>query len=153
MVQLTPHFSLAEMTVTNSGLDNTPDQDQIAALTALCQNILEPLRQHFGAPVIVTSGFRSPAVNSHFGGEPDSQHLFGQAADIHIQGIANADIWRQIDSEMTFDQVIAEELQETDGAAGWIHVSFRVDRARGSAISYMGPHAATKYLEGLHFVG
>lgn len=149
MTQLTPHFSLSEMTTTTSGLPNNPNETQIAALTALCQNILEPLRAEFGLPVTVSSGFRSPQVNAHFGGEADSQHLNGEAADIHISGVPNADIWRWIDGNMEFDQVIAEKISEANGAAGWIHVSFRVDRARKSAISFLG-HG--QYVEGLHFV-
>jgi hypothetical protein len=110
--------------------------------------VLEPIRSHYDLPVIITSGFRSPEVNHAAGGAADSQHLNGEAADIHIPGVKNADLWTYIKNFLTFDQVIAERLKEDDGAAGWVHVSFRVNRARMSALS-----SPTKgvYLGGLHF--
>lgn len=148
-MNLSPNFTLAELTVTGSGLPNVPDEQHIAALTALCQNVLEPLRAHFSAPVIVSSGFRSPAVNSRAGGAADSQHLAGEAADIHIPGVDNADIWRWIDEgDIEFDQLIGERLEEEHPSAGWVHVSYRVDRARKDAIS---SPTAGHYVEGLHF--
>lgn len=147
-MNLSPHFTLGEMTVTHSSHDNTPTEVQVEALKKLCENILEPLREHFGLPIIVTSGFRSPKVNVEFGGADNSEHLFGEAADIHIPGVANADIWRFIDgSDLEFDQLIAEKLSETDGAAGWIHVSYRPESARKQAFSFDGEN----YLSGLHF--
>ena len=83
-VQITPHFSLEELTITKTGLPNEPNEEQINQLRILCRDILEPLRYHGEcAPIIVQSAFRSPAVNKLVGGVPTSQHLLGQAADIH----------------------------------------------------------------------
>lgn len=147
-MNLSQHFTLDELTVTGSGLTNIPDDKQIASLIALCDNVLERLRAHFGAPVVVSSGFRSPAVNSRAGGASDSQHLAGEAADIHIPGVDNADIWRWIDANLEFDQLIGERLEDGHPSAGWVHVSYRVDHARKDAIS---SPTAGHYVEGLHF--
>ena len=94
--QLTPHFTLEEMTVTNTGLSNIPNDEQTNQLRLLSRDILEPLREELSCryghrdvsgwpeyiPLIVNSAFRSSAVNKSVGGVPSSQHLLGQAADI-----------------------------------------------------------------------
>lgn len=152
-MQLSTHFSLAELTVTKSGLPNVPNQQQILALEALCDNILEPVRSHFNKPVIVTSGFRSEAVNSATKPKPgarNSQHLRGEAADFHIPGVRNDDIWHYIkDSTLQFDQLIAETLSETNGNAGWIHCSYSIYQTRRSAISFIGKQQG--YVPGLKY--
>ena len=71
-MMLSPHFSLAELVVSQTaarrGLDNTPGPAVIAALRALCENVLEPVRVHYGRPVVVSSGYRAPLVNKAAGG-------------------------------------------------------------------------------------
>jgi zinc D-Ala-D-Ala carboxypeptidase len=145
---LTDHFTLEEMTITQSGLENVPDDAHIRSLKALCVSILEPIRDNFKQPVIVTSAFRSPEVNRAAGGENDSQHLRGEAADIHINGVANAIVWQWIVDNLPFDQVIAEKLSRKNGAAGWIHVSY-APANRKSDISFLGNGV---YVNGLEFI-
>ena len=81
--KLTPHFSLEELTTTKTGISNIPHYNDINQLRILCRDILEPLREKLGCPLIVDSGFRSQAVNDAVGSVKTSQHLLGQAADIH----------------------------------------------------------------------
>lgn len=152
-MNLSEHFTLAEMTVTDTGLPNVPGEKEIEALKALCENVLEKVREHFTAkycrpmPVKVRSGFRSPEVNKAVGGKSTSQHLKGEAADIEIDGVPNEEIWHFIcDVYKNFDQVIAEKLVENNPSAGWIHVSFSTKKKRQSAISFIG-----KYVEGFHY--
>lgn len=154
-MKLSDHFTLAELCVTNTGLPNTPDGEHVEALIHLCRNVLEPVRawartKKPDAVVIVNSGFRSYKVNAAAGSKSTtSQHLFGEAADIEIPGIRNDDIYLFIRDELkNFDQLIAEKLQRADGSAGWIHVSYRVDRLRREAISFLG----NKYVPGLQYV-
>ena len=85
---LTPHFSLKEMTAsataTQLHIINCPNATQIARLKALCEHVLEPLRQHFGA-IRITSGFRSERLNDALCANSLSQHTFGEAADIYAR--------------------------------------------------------------------
>lgn len=83
--KLTPHFTLDEMLVTKSGLANVPTAGDVDNLRNLCRDVLEPIREKIGHPIIVTSGYRSSAVNRAVGGVATSQHLKGEAADIRIK--------------------------------------------------------------------
>jgi hypothetical protein len=113
------------------GIENVPSEKQLAALTALCENVLQPLRNKLGVPVRVSSGFRCRALNSHkeVRGAPNSQHLRGEAADIHAKGYTPQQLFEFIlASGIVFDQVI----QEFDG---WVHISYTTRRKnRQSAI-------------------
>lgn len=120
-MNLSPHFTLAEMTVSQeaarAGLRNDPDMRQIEALTALCQNVLEPLRARVKKPVVVSSGYRSTSINRRIGGSNRSQHCRGEAADIIVPGMAPEDVFSLIRAmKLPFDQVIEEFGQ-------WVHVS------------------------------
>lgn len=152
-MRLSANFDLSEFIesakATELGIINNPQGIHIEHLILLCEHILEPVRAHFKRPVKIISGYRCPALNKAVGGAKTSQHLAGEAADIEVQGVDNADVWRFIDGELIYDQVIAEYLKENDGAAGWIHVSYDHYSNRGEALSCI---AKGKYVEGLHFV-
>lgn len=149
-MKLTENFTLEEMTRSDTaarlGIANTPSEAEIKSLKLLCENILEPLREHFGAPVNVRSGYRCLKLNHHIGGAEKSQHVSGQAADIEINGIANDVVWQYIVDNLPFDQVIAEHLKENSPSAGWVHVSY-APAQRKSALSCV--HG--EYPEGLHY--
>lgn len=128
---LSPHFCLYELTRSGVAADhniaNRPDATQTAALTALCQHVLEPLRQHFG-PIVVSSGFRSPMVNRLIrGAAPNSQHLRGEAADIVVGTPERGEaIYRYIQQNLDFDQLIWEPIGADKPR--WIHVSHTAQR-------------------------
>ena len=103
-----------------------------------------PIRAHFGKPVQVNSGYRSPAVNRAVGSSPGSQHAKGEAADIEIPGVPNTVLARWISMNLRFDQLIAEEVRANDPSAGWVHVSFG-PRMRGQVLTMKGG----KYTVGL----
>ena len=130
-MQLSPHFNLKEMTVSQTaarrGIDNTPSEAVIKNLTSLCVNVLEPVRAQFGKPVIVTSGYRSADLNKRIGGSTTSQHCFGQAADFTVHGVPNVAVLRFIQQELRFDQLICE-------FHSWIHVSFAGSKNRFSSM-------------------
>lgn len=120
---LSPHFSLAEMTRSQTaerlGLDNTPTPEAVEALAALCRLVLEPLRIILGVPIHVDSGYRSPAVNSAVGGAKTSAHLSGRAADIVPVGMSLDRAYTILKGGyLQLDQVIREFPP-----GGWIHVS------------------------------
>lgn len=91
---LSPHFRLIEFTrsgvATDKGIDNTPGKEEVDALRALCENILEPLRHRFGA-IYISSGYRCRRLNNAVGGVMNSQHMRGEAADILLSTFAD---WR-----------------------------------------------------------
>lgn len=128
-MNLTPHFTLAEMTrsttAVNRGLDNTPTPEALQRLVLTAQ-MLERVRAHLQAPVAVTSGYRSRAVNAAVGGVTSSDHAQGLAADIVAPGygtpyqIAKA-LAPQINA-LGIGQIIYESV----GGARWVHLSVRV---------------------------
>lgn len=133
--RLSRYFTLDEL-LTTSHRDLVDEQAAGArdphvrrALVALCTMVLDPIREHAGRPVVVNSGFRCPALNSRIGGSPTSQHMRGEAADIHVPGWTEAqlwDLWRWIGwrSRLPYGQVIAEDSRPSDPASGmWLHVS------------------------------
>src|SRR5574343_811222 len=76
------YFTLEELCATKTGLTNIPTWQAVENLKALVNNVLDPLRESWGKPIIVTSGFRSPEVNKSVGGAKDSHHMMGCCADI-----------------------------------------------------------------------
>ena len=120
------YFTLKEMCHSNvanvRGIENKPNVAQETALTALVEHVLDPLRERFGSPVIVGSGFRSEALNKIVGGSPTSQHRKGEAADIYGgTREENRALFEIIRKELPFDQLINENDYS------WVHVSYRAD--------------------------
>lgn len=149
-MQLSPNFSLAEMTRTSQPFANVPTATEIANLRVLCVKVLEPIRAHFKRPVRVNSGFRGAKVNAAVGSKPTSQHRLGEAADIEIDGVSNAVLAKWIRDNLEFDQVILEAYRPGVAGSGWVHVSYRTGRLRKSAMTMtMGTHGAT-YSKGIN---
>lgn len=139
--RLTPHFCLREFlisaTAVRRGIDNTPTPDAVARLVALCLNVLEPLRRRFGV-IRITSGYRSPDVNRLVGGAPTSQHMRGEAADIHIGSMeVGQKMFDFIRQRTDFDQLLFEHNRKT--GARWLHVSYRADGHNRHDARHMQP--------------
>jgi len=121
-MNLTPHFTLEELTASQSaarlGLDNTPPAEMLAALKRTAQ-LLEEVRALLGKPVLVSSGYRAPAVNRAVGGAANSAHMLGCAADFSCPAFGSPlDICRAIArSGIAFDQVIHE-------FRAWVHIAW-----------------------------
>ncbi len=118
------YFSIKELTRSDTAnrlkIDNTPSQEVIDNLTALVDNVLDPLRELYGKPIRITSGYRCPRLNKAVGGVSNSQHLTGQAADITLRDKAkNKELFELIQSaHLPFDQLIDEYGFQ------WIHCSY-----------------------------
>lgn len=126
-IQLTPHFKLSEFIRSNSAskyhIDNTPSKEIVENLKALCENVLEPLREWYGKPIVISSGYRCPALNRAVGGATTSQHMKGEAADLHLPSIAIGRQWLEHLLEYgLFDQLIWEHDKS---GHYWVHVSFK----------------------------
>ena len=133
LMKLSEHFSLAELTKTNTGIENVPSEAQVENLKRLCR-WLERLRKRWNDkygdgddPIIINSGFRSAAVNKAVGGVPSSNHLTGCAADIRVAGLEQllryAVILLDISDESGED--FDELLLERKGAVMWLHFAVR----------------------------
>lgn len=135
----------ASQTAVRRGIPNHPGPATKAALAALCLHVLEPVRAQFGKPVIVTSGYRSPKLNTAIGGSATSQHCFGEAADFTVQGVSNLDVCQWIMRNLKFDQLIYEFGEE-----GWVHCSWRETRKRQQELTARrGRFGKVQYLAGI----
>lgn len=136
--RLSPHFTVGEMMRSGEAvkrrIKNVPKtegrdgevlrEEVMENLKALCACVLEPLRRHVGR-VIVTSGYRSPVLNKAIHGAFDSQHLRGEAVDIHVTGAEMCRKYAAVLRQTDFDQMILEPLEAT--CKRWIHISYRRD--------------------------
>lgn len=113
---LTTHRTLAEE-------NRRVPEELLGAARDLCQTLLDPIREHFGRPLIVHSGYRCPALNAAIGGSPTSQHMAFEAADFHVNGADLDDVWRWIwkDSGLRWGQLILEG--PASAPPTWIHLS------------------------------
>ena len=130
-MKLTEHFDLIEFTRSPTAkahkISNEPTVLQISNLKALCENVLEPLRRAFNMPIIIGSGYRCPKLNKLVGGVYNSQHMTGEAADIHIPDNALGLKWFEwIRTHCKYDQLITERNTK-NSTRYWIHVSYRRD--------------------------
>ena len=152
-MKLTENFSLAEMikseTALRQGLDNTPGDEEIENLRKLSENVLQPIRDAYGRGVKVNSGFRHPDVNAAVGGSRTSDHCRGQAADIEIPGVANAELAQWISENLEFRQLILEFYTPGVPDSGWVHVSYVEGDNKKQVMTAMKENGKTVYKPGL----
>lgn len=146
--KLSKHFSLEEMTVTTTGIANQPTSKAILdKLRDVCENVLEPVRDHFGKSIVVHSGYRSPAVNTAVKGAASSQHCKGEAVDFHVQGFSVLEVAQWIaDSDIDYDQLILENYVAGRPSSGWVHCSFGVLNRNQNLTKFKG---SSKYWPGI----
>ena len=149
-MKLTENFTLREMIRSNTadakGIVNIPNDVQINFIRELCINILQPVRDKFGVPIRISSGFRSPKLNVAIGGSTSSQHcaLRGAAADIQMDEM-NAEIFNYIKNELIFDQLIWEFGDDEN--PDWVHVSFHKGNNRKEVLKAIKVNKKTRYVK------
>jgi hypothetical protein len=152
-MNLTKNFTLAEMTKSETalrhGLENNPGEQELAALQLLAEKVLQPVRDHYGKGVKVNSGFRHPDVNQKVGGSRNSDHTRGQAADIEIPGVANAELAEWIRDNLEFRQLILEFYTPGIPDSGWVHVSYVAEDNKKEVLTATRKDGKTVYLQGL----
>jgi len=122
------HISYKEgvysITATRRGIDNTPDDEQLANMELIAEKVFEPLREWVDGPIKVNSFFRSVDLNKAIGGSSKSQHCKGQAMDIDdtFKVVANSDMYNYIKNNLDFDQLIWEFGDDEN--PDWLHVSY-----------------------------
>ena len=147
-MNLTRNFSLLELTKSDTairrGIDNNPNADQVEKLKLLCENILQPVRDHFGR-VKVTSGFRSVELCLAINSSANSQHARAEAADFECPGVDNAELADWINKNLKYDQLILEFYTPGEPNSGWIHCSWIADQPRASYLWAYKSEGKTKY--------
>ena len=150
-MQLTKNFNLREFTKSNTaarlGIKNDPTAEHIHNLAALCENVLQPLREALGQPIRITSGYRSEALNEAIGGSKTSDHSFGRAADLefYVDGKEdNARLFNVIKTlDLPFKQLIYEFGDEEQ--PDWVHVAFEKGSERHETLQAYKDKGKTKY--------
>jgi hypothetical protein len=152
-MNLTKNFTLSELTKSETalrkGLNNEPTQETISALQLLAVTVLQPIRDHYAKGVKVNSGYRSPEVNASVGGSKTSDHCKGQAADIEIPGVANAELAEYIKDTLQFTQLILEFYTPGVPDSGWVHVSYDPTNLKKQVMTAVRRDGKTVYLPGL----
>ena len=148
-MKLTANFSLLELTKSQTaerkGIDNTPSTEHQENLKLLCESILQPVRDHFGKVVTISSGYRSPELCEAIGSKSTSQHARGEAADFEIFGISNKVLADYINETLHYDQLILEYWNESDPNSGWVHCSFSEGNNRKQYLRAYKEDGKTKY--------
>ena len=147
-MELTRNFSLLELTKSDTairkGINNNPNAEQIEKLKALCENILQPVRDHFGR-VKVTSGFRSVELCTAIGSSANSQHAKAEAADFECVGVDNAELADWIHRELPYEQLILEFYTPGEPNSGWIHCSYTEGMPRKQFLHAFRKDGRTQY--------
>ena len=147
-MNLSRNFTLSELiksdTAIRKGINNNPNAEQIEKLKALCENILQPVRDHFGR-VKVTSGFRSEELCLAIGSSRNSQHARAEAADFEVLGTDNAELFDWIKNNLSPDQLILEYYTPGEPNSGWIHASWIDGTPRASYLHAYRSEGKTKY--------
>ena len=133
-MKLSNNFDLAEFVksdiATRMGIDNTPTFQEVENIARLVVNVLQPLRNAYGKPITVNSGYRCPALNKAVGGSTTSSHMKGEAADITAGSKEENKVLFELVKKLnlSFDQLIDEK------DFSWVHVSYRKGNNRNQIL-------------------
>ena len=160
-MRLSKNFTLKEFTKSQTaerkGIENLPTEEHIENMKVLAENIFQPIREHFGVPFGISSGYRSEALNKAIGGAhkyidgkyvATSQHCKGEAIDLdrdYANAPNNAEVFHFIKDNLNFDQLIWEF--GTDENPSWVHVSYSTTQTQRNRIlvAYKDDNNKTKY--------
>lgn len=150
-MQLSKNLSLAEVirseTAKRRGISNMPTEEHIENFKKLAEKVFQPIRDHFGVPIHISSGYRSKALNTAIKGSSSSQHCKGEAIDIDMDAtsITNKQIFDFIKQNLEFDQLIWEF--GTNSNPDWVHVSYKsTGKQRKQILKAVKKGNATTYL-------
>ena len=153
-IKLTENFYLSELLVSNTatrlGINNTPTGEIIEHLCESAENLWQPVRDLLGKPMLISSGYRSPAVNARVGGSRTSAHCYGYAIDFTCPSFGTpAEIARFLAKELPkhgikYDQVIME-------FGRWVHLGYksRMGAQRGQNLTAKIVAGKTVYVVGV----
>lgn len=141
-IQFTKNFDLYELIASTTALQKNIEEQfnpptlVVNNLRMLALNVLEPIRDLINAPVTGTSGYRCRALNTVVGGEWNSQHLTGEAADIKAEGFTVKQLYNIIkESKINFDELI---IENNGNGVYWVHVSYDQNKIEQRGICMTG---------------
>ncbi len=151
-MKLSNYLSLAEVTRSDTakrkGISNEPTAEHLDNLKVIAVEVFDKVREYFGVPIFVSSGYRSAALNKAIGGSSTSDHNLGKALDLdqdgHGNGVTNADVFNFIKNTLEFDQLIWEF--GTDKNPDWVHVGYRKGANRKQILKAVREGGKTKYV-------
>jgi hypothetical protein len=151
-MKLSNYLSLAEVTRSDTakrkGISNEPTAEHLENLKTIAFDVFDKVREYFGVPIFVSSGYRSAALNKAIGGSSTSDHNLGKALDLdqdgHGNGVTNADVFKFIKDNLEFDQLIWEF--GTDKNPDWVHVGYRKGANRKQILKAVREGGKTKYV-------
>ena len=156
-MKLSKNLSLAEVTKSITakrlGINNTPDDEWIIGnLKAIAKHVFQPVRDAFGCPIYVSSGYRSPELNRAIGGSKRSQHVEGRALDLDADVFGhctNSQIFNWLRENVEFDQMVWEFGTEyPDGNPNWVHISWVSHRPnRKQEVIAIKKNGRTRYIK------
>lgn len=149
-MKLSENLTLAEVTKSNTaiknGINNNPSDEHLSNLVDIAEKVFQPLRDHFGVPIGITSGYRSLELNKLIGGSLTSQHSKGQALDLDADvfgGVTNSEIFEFIRDNLEFDQLINEFPKGYEPS--WVHVSYKREGNRKQVLQAKRINGKTEY--------
>ena len=151
-VKLSKNFMLSELvkssTADRLNIDNWPTEQWVVDnLIETCNNLLQPVRDHYGVPIRPNSGYRCLTLNRALKSKDTSQHTKGQAIDIEVWGVTNYDLADWMVNNLDFDQIILENYDPKKGPnSGWVHCSYVDGSNRNNVLTY---NRRTGYTNGL----
>jgi zinc D-Ala-D-Ala carboxypeptidase len=151
-MKLSKYVSLAEVTRSDTakrkGIDNSPTAEHLENLKVISEEVFDKVREYFGVPIFISSGYRSAALNKAIGGSSTSDHNLGKALDLdqdgHGNGVTNMDVFKYIKDNLEFDQLIYEF--GTDKNPDWVHVGYRKGANRKQVLKAVREGGKTKYV-------
>ena len=151
-MKLSAHLDLSEVTRSDSakrnGISNMPTPEHIENFKLLAEKVFEPIREHFGVPIRISSGYRSKELNDKTkGASKTSDHCFGRAIDIDNDGtsITNKQIFNFIKDNLKYKQLIFEF--GTDENPAWVHVSYDPNNLKNETLKAIKVNNVTKYIK------
>ena len=148
-MKLSANFTLSELTKSQTAvrknIKNEPSTAHVENLIHLAETVLQPIRDHFGKPVVISSGYRSPELCEAIGSSSKSQHARGEAADFEIMGVDNMQLAMWINKNTDFDQLILEFYEPGDPNSGWVHCSAVREGSRAQVLKASKVEGRTEY--------
>ncbi len=144
---LTYTEAIKSNTAIRLGIDNEPTAEHMSNLIITANKIFQPIRDHFGVPIFISSGYRSETLNEAIGGSKTSQHSLGKAFDIDQDGrskTTNLEVFNYIKDNMEFDQLILE-FPGSRGNPAWVHASYSEGKNRNMILVSIREDGKTKY--------